>query len=287
MVVDRGALAAQHGRRLARRSRRSTAGRAAPARWRWPAAGWRRRRPARWRPARRPRPVTSSGEGHGHAGDVVEPPLGDLVEGDGRGQRQRDAHRPDQLARLPDGLPVAGEVLGQRRPPARRPGRPARASPPARAARAGRRRWGSRCPGCRPGWRRCGSAGTRTAATAGPAAGSARPSSRSASDRVSAAPISMRSLADARTCAARAAGPRPPRTGPAAPRMLTSTPQSVQPAITVASGPLGQQRHRRGQVGRAGRTRRRRPAPGWPARPGAAAPQRRAKVSSAGGASSA
>ena len=40
------------------------------------------------------------GEGHGHAGDVVEPPLGDLVEGDHRGQRQRDAHRPDQLAGL-------------------------------------------------------------------------------------------------------------------------------------------------------------------------------------------
>ena len=63
------------------------------------------------------RSTTPSGdlqrERDGHAGDVVEPPLGDLVEGDRRGQRQRDAHRPDQLGRLLHGLPVAGEVVGQ------------------------------------------------------------------------------------------------------------------------------------------------------------------------------
>src|SRR4029077_12740104 len=52
-------------------------------------------------------------EGDGHAGDVIPPPRGDLVEGDRRGQRQRDAHRPDRLGRLLHGLPVAGEVVGQ------------------------------------------------------------------------------------------------------------------------------------------------------------------------------
>ena len=48
------------------------------------------------------------------AGDVVEAPLGDLVEGRDRRQRQRDAHRADQLAGTAHALPVAGEVVGQR-----------------------------------------------------------------------------------------------------------------------------------------------------------------------------
>ena len=51
---------------------------------------------------------------HGHARDVVEPALGDLVEGGDRRQRQRDADRRDQLVGPPDALPVAGEVAGQR-----------------------------------------------------------------------------------------------------------------------------------------------------------------------------
>ncbi len=53
------------------------------------------------------------GEGHGHAGDVVEAPLGDLVEAGRRGEGQRDPDRPDQLVGLLDGGPVAGEVVRQ------------------------------------------------------------------------------------------------------------------------------------------------------------------------------
>ena len=70
-----------------------------------------------------PRPMVDSlddtvddvhGECDCDAGDVVEPPLGDLVEGGHRGRRHRDAHRPDQLGRLLHTLPVASEVVGQR-----------------------------------------------------------------------------------------------------------------------------------------------------------------------------
>jgi hypothetical protein len=48
------------------------------------------------------------------ARDVVEPALGDLVEGADPGQWQRDPHRLDELAGPPDRLAVAREVLGQR-----------------------------------------------------------------------------------------------------------------------------------------------------------------------------
>ena len=49
----------------------------------------------------------------GDAGDVVEATLGDLVEGRQRGQRPRDDDADDQLVRSSQGLPVAGEVVGQ------------------------------------------------------------------------------------------------------------------------------------------------------------------------------
>ena len=51
--------------------------------------------------------------GHGHARDVVEAALRDLVERGDRGQWQRQADRFDQLVGLPDALPVTGEVVGQ------------------------------------------------------------------------------------------------------------------------------------------------------------------------------
>ena len=103
-----------------------------------------------------------------------------------------------------DGLPVAGEVVGQRAPRARRHSRPGPASSPGPAAPAGCRRSASRCRGCRRASRRCGSAGRRTAGTARPAAGRCRPASRSISDSVSAAPMSMASSV---TVEARAAPP--------------------------------------------------------------------------------
>jgi hypothetical protein len=54
------------------------------------------------------------GERDGDAGDVVEAPLGDLVEGRQAGLRQRQHDLGDQLARSADAAPVPGEVVGER-----------------------------------------------------------------------------------------------------------------------------------------------------------------------------
>ncbi len=117
MVVERGALAAQHGRRFAggvrgpRPADQRGLGRGGAQRG--------RRDPAETDHGALDRAGGAiggdlEGEGHRDAGDVVEPPFGDLVEGDGRGERQRDPDGPDELAGLHERLPVAGEVLSQR-----------------------------------------------------------------------------------------------------------------------------------------------------------------------------
>ena len=141
----------------------------------------------------------------------------------------------DQLAGRADRLAVAGEVLGQRHRPRRRRSTPGRRSPPGRAARAARRRSASRCRGCRRGWRRCGSAARRTAGTARPAGGAGPSRRRSISLSVRAAPIRISSppTDQPRSSSSRStATTRPAR----APLRFTSTPQSVLPATTVASG---------------------------------------------------
>ena len=110
--------------------------------------------------------------------------------------RQRHDHLGDQLARAAYGLAVAGEVVRQRHGPLPSGRGEHDATPRGRAAPAARRRSASRCRGCRRGWRRCGSAARRTAASAPPAAAAGRPSRRSISVRVSAAPIRISSVAD-------------------------------------------------------------------------------------------
>ena len=62
-------------------------------------SGWRRRRRARSRAVRTTPSTTSSANADRDAGDVVEPPLGDLVERGERGERQRDPDGADQLVR--------------------------------------------------------------------------------------------------------------------------------------------------------------------------------------------
>ena len=132
-------------------------------------------------------------------------------------------------------LPVAGEVVGQRHLALAVASRPAPARRPAPAAPAGCRRSASRCRGCRRGWRRCGSAGTRTAGTARPAAAPGRPGR--ARSRTGSAPRRCRCWS-APTSSARSSASRsmPMVSAARACRMFSSTPQSVDPATSRASG---------------------------------------------------
>ncbi len=112
VVVDRGALAAQDLRGGLRRGERPRP--ALERRLGRQGTDRHRRDPAE--PDAGPRHdavLDVQGEPDGHAGDVVEAPLGDLVERRQPGQGQRDAHRLDQLVGAAHALPVAGEVVGQ------------------------------------------------------------------------------------------------------------------------------------------------------------------------------
>ncbi len=71
---------------------------------------------------------------------------------------------------LTDGLAVAGEVRAQRHGYFHRSAEASATLASRPAAPGARRRWASRFRGCRRAWRRCGSASTRTAGTARPAA---------------------------------------------------------------------------------------------------------------------
>ena len=114
---------------------RSTAGRPAPPRWRRHASASRPRRRGRSGARRTTPSTTSRAIADRHAGDVVEAALRDLVERGHRRQRQRDAGRPDQLARAATRLPVAGEVVGERH--LRSPSREASTSVASSASSAG------------------------------------------------------------------------------------------------------------------------------------------------------
>ena len=86
----------------------------APPRWRAPGWAWPRPRRVRCAPCGPVPSATSIANADRHRRDVVEGPLGDLVERRrGRGREGYD-DLGDQLARLADGLAVAGEVLAQR-----------------------------------------------------------------------------------------------------------------------------------------------------------------------------
>ncbi len=104
--------------------------------------------------------------------------------------------------------------------------------------------------------------------------GTAPSSPASTSDRVSAAPTRIES-SSARS--SRSSGSRSIATAYAArePRRLTSTPQSVEPATTVASGWSREQRQRLGQVGRPGE------APVGPVDPGGSGRRCRAGAAAA------
>ena len=144
------------------------------------------------------------------AGDVVEPALGDLVEGGDPGAAAAGCG-PRGSARRAAGrvCAVAGEVVGERRPRARPS---ARRQHDGRVERQQRGREvadrGGRCRGCRRWWRRCGSAGRRTAGTAGPAAAPGRPSRRSTSREGEGGADLDVVVADRRARAAPAAGRR-------------------------------------------------------------------------------
>ena len=79
------------------RSRRSTVARPARPRWHERGSGWRRRRRARCAREATTPVVEIEREADGDARDVVEASLRDLVEGGDLRQRQRNAHRPDEL----------------------------------------------------------------------------------------------------------------------------------------------------------------------------------------------
>ena len=80
---------------------------------------------------------------------------------------------------------------------------------------------------------------------------------------VSAAPISTTSSPTSQTRAARAAGRPPTTNGARRPRRLTSTPQSVEPATSTASGCSREQREGLGEGAPAGRSAARSRRAGW------------------------
>ncbi len=168
-------------------------------------------------------------EPDGDAGDVVEPALGDLVERGQPGQRQRNADRADQLVGPTHALSVSGEVVGKRDLPAHRRRRPARPLRRAPAARAANRRSASRCPRFPPSVAplrisrdaNCGNNAASTGTLPVEVTFDLSKRQRGADlDRVE-------PCGSAR--AVRAAGRWPRRSPHGAPRRLTSTPQSVQP----------------------------------------------------------
>ena len=214
VVVDRGALAAAARPRPRARCPRSRGGRAARPRWRWPAAGWRPRRRARWRPARRRRPATSSAKAMATLEMSSNRRLAILwkatVGASGSGMRTARISSPGSF----DGLPVAGEV---RRPAAtsRSPSGPASTIVASSASSAGGASpMGEPVPRLPPRVAPLRISRDANCGHSWSSSGIRPSSSRSASDRVSAAPISMLGRRRRRTCAARAAGRRPPRTGP-------------------------------------------------------------------------
>ena len=129
----------------------------------------------------------------------------------------------------PHGLAVAGEVVGERHLALAVGPTRARPTPPGRAARAAASPMGEPVPRLPPSVAplrisREANCGNSCVQQRHPA----RRAARSTSERVSAAPISMRVVADGERRAARAAGRRRRRAAARAPRRLTSTPQSVR-----------------------------------------------------------
>ena len=153
-----------------------------------------------------------------------------------RGQRQRDPDRLDQLVRPLDGLPVAGEVVGQRDLALARRARRGPATRPAPAAPGGVSPIGEPVPRLPPRVAPLRISRDANCGNSSASSGTRPASPRSISDRVSAAPMSILSVADVAGRAARSAGRCRCVSAARACRMLSSTPQSVEPATSLASG---------------------------------------------------
>ena len=251
VVVHRRALGAQHRGGLATVVARSTAGPRAPPRWRSARIGVAATPPSPIR-ARTTLAVDHvEREADGHAGDVVEPALGDLVErGDpasGSGIRTARISSPGRRTVCA----VAGEVVGQRHL-AVAVGEASTTVASSASSAGGRSPIGEPVPRLPPmvaplrisREANCGNISSSSGtAPAEPALDLGQGQRGADLDARRRRPSSSRSSGSRSIATAYAAR---------APRMLTSTPQSVRAGDQVGVGVLGQQRQRLGQVARAG-----------------------------------
>ena len=222
---------------------------------------------------------TSRAKADRDAGDVVEPPLGDLVEGGQRRERQRDPHDAGSARPAPARVcAVAGEVVGQRHLALAASGPASTTDASSASSAGGASPIGEPVPRLPPRVAPLRISRDANCGNSWSSSGTRPSSSRSISDRVSAAPISMTVVRRRRTCAARAAGRRRRRTAARAPRRLTSTPQSVQPATTVASGRSASSASASPRFAGPDELGSLRPRPGWARPPVRATAQRAASV---------